>query len=151
MWFMRNNLSSSVIEVVNKTKSSCLNVDQNNVPSSETNVDLDGSDEIIGDGKRNLTVESVRNGILNLLRIVAISCLKDLTVTNATTHSIRIKEGTQPIKQKERRIAYQYKKEFDQILDDMIAAGKIQPSKSAWASPLRLSRKKDGSLRVTVD
>jgi len=50
-----------------------------------------------------------------------------------------------------RRIPYQYQNEFDQILADLIMSKKIQPSTSSWASPLRLLRKKDGTLRVTVD
>ena len=82
---------------------------------------------------------------------MCLSSLRALTTTTVAMHEVRIKPGTIPIKQKERRIAYQYREDFDKILDDLLESKKIQPSYSAWASPLRLLRKKDGSLRVTVD
>jgi hypothetical protein len=99
----------------------------------------------------NLTLKMAAELILNILKLVSVSSLSELTTTTAATHTVRIIPGTAPIKQKEKRIAYQYQDEFDKILDDLLASKKVRPSYSAWASPLRLLRKKDGSLRVTVD
>jgi hypothetical protein len=45
-----------------------------------------------------------------------------------------------------------YAAEFETMIDDMLEAGKIQETFNwPWASPLCLLRKKDKSLRATVD
>jgi hypothetical protein len=46
---------------------------------------------------------------------------------------------------------YHFQNDFDKVLEDMIKSGKVRPSKSGWASPLRLVIKKDGGVRVTID
>ena len=100
---------------------------------------------------QNITISEAAIMIWKMLEIIAISSLKDLTLTTAAYHSIKIQPGVQPIKQKERRIAYHYKIEFEQMMKDMLEAGRIRESRSAWASPLRLLKKKDGTLRTTID
>jgi hypothetical protein len=42
-------------------------------------------------------------------------------------------------------------KDFDKVIEDMIKSGKVRPSKSGWASPLHLVKKKDRGVRVTID
>ena len=99
------------------------------------------------------SIEKAEASILNILKRLSVSSLRDLTsTTNTVVHTIKLKPGTVPLKQKERRIAHHYQAEFDKMIDDMLVAKKIQPTfTSPWASPLRLLRKKDKSLRVTVD
>ena len=46
---------------------------------------------------------------------------------------------------------YHFQNDFDKVLEDMIKSGKVRPSKSGWASPLRLVKKKDGGVRVTIN
>jgi hypothetical protein len=46
---------------------------------------------------------------------------------------------------------YQFQKYFNKVPEDMIKSGKVRPSKSGWESPLRLVKKKDGGVRVTID
>ncbi len=46
---------------------------------------------------------------------------------------------------------FHFQKEFDKTLDDLLKTGKVVPSTSGWASPLRLVRRKDGGVRITVD
>ena len=39
----------------------------------------------------------------------------------------------------------------DEILDEMLATGVIEPSNSSWASPVCLVKKKDGTFRFCID
>ena len=66
------------------------------------------------------------------------------------THEIAITCGSQPIKQKTRGIPYNFREEFRKTIKEMKAAGMID-SKSRWCSPVRLIRKKDGTIRICVD
>ena len=59
--------------------------------------------------------------------------------------------NTPPIKQSPRRLPLAAREAEDQILDDMLESGVIQPSSSPWASPVCLVKKKDGSYRFCVD
>ncbi len=59
------------------------------------------------------TLDKARSIIFAILKEIALSCLRDLTTTTAAMHYIKVVDGTKPIKQKERRIAYQYHIEFD--------------------------------------
>ena len=101
--------------------------------------------------KTQCILATARNFILTILQMISISSVRNLTTTNAAMHKITIKPNTEPIRQKQRKIPFNYQTEFDALLNDMLASGKIRPSTSGWASPLRLLRKKDGSLRITVD
>ena len=56
-----------------------------------------------------------------------------------------------PRRQSPRRMPFLVRQEVTRQLQDMQAAGIIQPSKSPWASPIVLVQKKDGSHRFCVD
>ena len=56
-----------------------------------------------------------------------------------------------PIKQAARRVPYAARQEIAAQLSKMQDGGVIQPSKSSWASPVVLVRKRDSSLRFCVD
>jgi len=63
-----------------------------------------------------------------------------------------LKQDAKPLKEKQRRISVNYQRDFDQMIEDMITSKKISPTHtSPWASQPRLLRKKDGSIRVTID
>lgn len=74
----------------------------------------------------------------------------DLGHTDLVQHRIELVEDT-PVKQRYRRIPPMLYGEVRQHLDEMLKCGVIQPSSSAWSSPVVLVRKKDGSLRFCVD
>lgn len=66
-------------------------------------------------------------------------------------HEILIVPNTIPIKQKTRGIPQKFRDDFKKMILEMKDAGMIVDSKSPWCSPVRLVRKKDGSVRVCID
>ena len=56
-----------------------------------------------------------------------------------------------PKSQPPRRVPFAVRQEIARQLRQMQTNGVIQPSKSPWASPIVLVRKKDGSLRFCID
>ena len=56
-----------------------------------------------------------------------------------------------PIKQSPRRPPLAAASAEDEILDDMLNTGVIEPSNSRWASPVCLVKKKEGTYRFCVD
>jgi len=56
-----------------------------------------------------------------------------------------------PIKQSPRRPPISARDAEDEILDEMLEAGVIEPSRSEWASPVYLVKKKDGTYRFCID
>ena len=57
----------------------------------------------------------------------------------------------QPIRQPPRRISFAARQEVFKQLSTMLRTGVVQPSRSPWANPVVLVRKKDGSLRFCID
>ena len=56
-----------------------------------------------------------------------------------------------PIKQAAGRMLFHKKQEVIKLVKDMESHGIIQPSISAWALPIVLVQKKDGSVRFCID
>ena len=70
--------------------------------------------------------------------------------TSLTEHVITVQEG-KPFRQAPYHIPQAYKETVKQELNKMLQAGIITTSSSAWALPIVLVNKKDGSLRLCVD
>lgn len=66
-------------------------------------------------------------------------------------HTIEVKPGTKPIKQRYYPVSPFKQKIIDEELESMLRDGVIEPSRSAWSSPICLVRKKDDSYRFCVD
>ena len=64
---------------------------------------------------------------------------------------IEIQPGTAPIASRPYRTNPVVASQVDSILDSYLAAGIIEHSTSQWASPLLIVRRRDGSIRITVD
>ena len=87
------------------------------------------------------------NNMDDLMRITN----PNLPVSLRVAHEISVKPGSEPIKQKTRGIPYNYRADFKKTILEMKAAGMVIDSKSPWSSPIRLVKKKDGSIRICVD
>jgi len=74
----------------------------------------------------------------------------DLGLCKIVEHTIDT-GNSHPVKQQVRRTPIHFEDEEFETLMTMLQAGVIQPSSSEWASPVTLVKKKDGSLRWTVD
>ncbi|KAL1116779.1 hypothetical protein AAG570_005251 [Ranatra chinensis] len=58
---------------------------------------------------------------------------------------------SKPIKQRYYPVSPVMERAMHAELDEMLQAGVVEPSKSAWSSPVVMIRKKDGSYRFCVD
>ena len=74
----------------------------------------------------------------------------DLGLFTLLTHRIHT-YNEEPVKERLRRTPLKFQVEEEKTLNDMIAAGVVEPSFSEWASAPVLVRKKDGEVRYTVD
>jgi hypothetical protein len=98
------------------------------------------------------TLETLRKTISDRVLQISVESLRDLrTMTTAAVHTIKMKPGTKPKRAKIRKMAIAYEAPFAKTIEDMLAAGRIQPSNSPWASAVRIVGKPDGSIRTTID
>ena len=74
----------------------------------------------------------------------------DLGHTSIVKHTIDSGDH-QPIKQHPRRMPFIRRNKIVELVNDMTDRGVVQPSTSAWASPIVLVPKRDGSLCFCVD
>lgn len=71
--------------------------------------------------------------------------------TPIAKHRIVTEEGTRPTRQSPYRVSPKERSAIRQQVKEMLDDDIIQPSKSPWASPVVLVKKKDGTLRFCVD
>ena len=65
--------------------------------------------------------------------------------------SLKLKEGTEPIRQKVRPLNPAMEKNLEEQIEQWLAQGVIEPSNSPWSSPLVPVKKKDGTVRWAVN
>jgi len=97
-----------------------------------------------------LDLKFLEEQIKHELSKIEAKSLKDLETTDALEHKIEVKDVV-PIRQKTRSVPYAYQAEFRNTLEEMKSSLMIEESHSPWASAVRLVKKKDGTLRITVD
>ena len=74
----------------------------------------------------------------------------ELGCTHLASHTIDTGDQ-KPIRQSLRRTPFALRRKVDGMVEEMLEHGVISPSKSPWASPIVLIKKKDGGLRFCVD
>ena len=74
----------------------------------------------------------------------------DIGYCDIIEHEVSTKES-EPIKQQPRRLAPTQRLAADKIVDDLLHQGLITPSKSPWASPIVMVKKKDNTFRMCID
>jgi tRNA A37 N6-isopentenylltransferase MiaA len=74
-----------------------------------------------------------------------------LPPSRSFNHSIPLVPGAQPVFVRPYRYPPNLKDEIEKQVKEMLDQGLIQPSTSAFASPVLLVKKKDGSYRFCVD
>ena len=101
---------------------------------------------------KNLTPEQfqqLENKLMNNADIFAID-ERELGHTTVVNHSIDTRDHP-PTKQCPRHTPFVHREKIAQLVNDMLKQQVIQPSSSAWASPVVLVPKKDGNLHFCVE
>ena len=101
---------------------------------------------------KGLTPEQYRKaeGLLEECKSAFVGPDNAVGYTDLVKHTIDIGD-TKPIHDPPRRISFKQKEALDAELDSMLKGGKIVKSRSAWASPVVMVLKKDGSIRCCID
>ncbi|KAL4308717.1 hypothetical protein GQ457_01G028930 [Hibiscus cannabinus] len=76
---------------------------------------------------------------------------KGMPPMRSKDHAITLKADAQPVNLRPYRFPYHQKAEVERQISEMLASSIIQTSKSLFASPCLLVKKKDGSWRLCVD
>jgi len=66
-------------------------------------------------------------------------------------HIIEVKPGSSPVKVRPYRYPHHHKTEIERLVQDLLKCGVITKSRSPYAAPVVLVRKKDGSFRLCID
>ena len=74
----------------------------------------------------------------------------ELGTTDVVEHHIHTGDSP-PVRQAVRRTPFALREKIEEMVAEMEEQGVIVSSKSPWASPIVLVRKKDGGLRFCVD
>ncbi|KAJ8028019.1 hypothetical protein HOLleu_30140 [Holothuria leucospilota] len=128
-------------------------VEEQGGPTEATNIGLhpdmselfDRSSEGLTEGEKGVLFE-----LLGEFRNVFCCEGEPLGKTGVVKHVIDT-GNAHPVRQAPRRLPYHHKLQAQIEVENMLEQGVISPSKSAWASPVVLVRKKDGTIRFCVD
>ena len=74
----------------------------------------------------------------------------DLGNTSIIKHTIDV-QGNHPIRLRPYRPPFKQKEEIEKQIQDMLASNIIRPSKSPWAAPVVLVKKKSGEMRFCIN
>lgn len=92
-----------------------------------------------------------RRQLNNLLQQKFTQMGSGIGFTTIAEHEIVVEPGTRPIKQRYYPVSPAKQALIDTELKKMLDSGIVEPSKSAWSSPILLVPKKDNTYRFCVD
>ena len=98
-------------------------------------------------------IERLRQDIKNELSTISAKTMKELTPSQEFRHVIELAEPNQPPINLSfhRRVPFHQRTAFRLLIKELEDASLIKKSKSAWAAPVRLVAKPDGSIRMTIN
>ena len=122
------------------------------VPDDFTEARLQRLRESLSLDGANLTAEErkqLETLVMEFADVFAVDS-SELGSTDLVTHSINTGESP-PIKQPARRMPFALRRTVEELVQQMLEQGVIEPSHSPWSSPVVLVEKKDRSHRFCVD
>ena len=91
--------------------------------------------------------EKYRNRLRELIRRFSAMWDGSLGEIPTTEHRIDVIPGSKPVSQQPYRAGFREREFLASEIDKMLRAGVIEPAQSAWASPVVIVPKQDGSYR----
>ena len=88
--------------------------------------------------------------ILNKFNYLFVDNVQSLRQTNVLQATFDT-GNSQPIRQRPYKNPLAYEKDLEKEINDMLEAGIISPSSSAWSSPIVIVPKRDNTIRVCID
>ena len=96
------------------------------------------------------TTREALNEMVDEFREIFFEAAGELGWSGKTKHAIEV-EGSKPVKIPPRSPPLSQREVIEREAKKMLDSGIIEPSGSPWAAPVVLVRKKDGSVRFSVD
>ena len=118
---------------------------QNNSTAAEPDVPVDLTNSDLTEAQKR----ALQN-LVNEYRDIFATSAYDLGCTNLIRHHIDTGDHA-PIRQRPYRVPESQKARIESCIQDMLDQGVIRPSQSAWASPVVLIKKPDGTDRFCCD
>ncbi|KAE8604038.1 hypothetical protein XENTR_v10014546 [Xenopus tropicalis] len=115
------------------------------VSASVSNLAFDFGDSPVSEEWK----QRLSNGLLERRQVFSTDEM-DVGCAKSTQHTIRLSDST-PFRERPRRVPPKDREDLQRTLQEMKRRGIIADSRSPYASPIVIVRKKDGSIRLCVD
>ena len=128
-----------------------------NISTSQPPIEINNistSIEILDEENLNFDLSEIENdklkAIFNKFKKIFAKNDFDLGSSDVIKHTIDV-QGNYPIRLKPYRPPFKQKEEINRQIEEMLEHGIIRPSKSPWAAPVVLVKKKSGEMRFCIN